>query len=257
MSDGDEELGELLRFDPLSAAEEITGISYKDESRGEGFKNAAMGLGFGLHLVHAQMKTGELLERDDTLFTNTYERYTRILGDEGFERVLQDPFKGYHYREGSRDELFEVWFHDDGILLAFDTYTMPNLQINGSKFMYTIQFTTKDSWGIRSSGYFADAENGIWCGYHDGREALRFRIRQLREAGRFLNPWPTGHKQFMWLLHWMDTHTTDGKDQKQSYARWDREHGKVFDPETMYDYEAISQERISRLPQKVRDCIRG
>jgi len=89
-----------------------------------------------------------------------------------------------------------------------------------------------DKWCIECTNYFADQDCiGIWSGDHDCREALKFNINNLIENGTFIKKWK--NQPFLWLLHYMD-HKEDG-----------------------YDHEAITKERISRLPEDVQQIIKG
>jgi len=69
----------------------------------------------------------------------------------------------------------------------------------------------------------------IYGGYHDCREAIKFKINQLLDNGRFVKKWV--ERPHLWLLHYMDT-KVDG-----------------------YDSYQITKERISKLPKFVTDCI--
>lgn len=112
----DELLTKLLSYDPLDNAEHITGKSYKTDER-------TMAIGFIDHLRATQERRETLELLDDTAFSNTVERYTRIITEEGFERVLEIPFTD----ERGKPESFQVWFHPDGLLLKWPWITEPIL----------------------------------------------------------------------------------------------------------------------------------
>jgi hypothetical protein len=218
----DETLKEILDFDPLAAAEKLTGKSYKTSE-------PTMALGFLAHLSHGERKKAALAEQDDTQFSNTVENYTRIIREEGFEKVLDIPFAGrfVEWRDPPQ-ESYQIWFHPDGLLLAFDTYRTDH--INGAKFYFNVRFDDPNlRWSLRCSSSCAKSDISVLVGDFDAREAVRFHIRQLRTAGQLLNPW--AEQPFLWLLHHMDTEDKN------------------------YDYKTINAERIAMLPEHVRTAI--
>jgi hypothetical protein len=217
-------LDEVLKFDPIDAAEQLVGRD------GDG----AVGLGLLLAQGHGELKAQMLTERDDTLFSNTVERYLRIAHARGFETVLCIPFQGNAYNDApAPEELLYVLAHRDGLLLVFDTFHTTN--VNGAKVHYNWRphGTVNDAYHLTSSGgwhnYDADTQTGTWVGDHDAREALCYRLDRLRDAGDFLNPW--AKTPWLWLLHYMDTKVKG------------------------YDYAEINATRIRLLPQWVRDMI--
>ena len=56
-----------------------------------------------------------------------------------------------------------------------------------------------------------------------------FNLGRLAKHGTFVSPWV--ERPFLWLLNYMDT-KTEG-----------------------YDYKAINEARIAKLPEHVRTCI--
>lgn len=213
----DTALNEILSFDPLGNAETLTGKSYKNDE-------STMALGLVSHLAHTANKRKLLQSLDDTTFSNTLERYTRIITEEGFVCVLSLPFAA----EDGTPESFQVWFHPDGLLLRFDTYRTKN--VNSATFYFMVQLNDHESRrGLRCSNSYVDYDAKILQGDFDAREAVRFSLRTIRAVGTLLNPWP--QQQFIWLLHYMDTKKKD------------------------YNYEAITAERIAMLPEHVRKAI--
>lgn len=213
----DELLANLLNYDPLDNAEHVTGKSYKTDE-------CTMAIGFIDHLRASAERNATLELLDDTAFSNTVERYTRIITEEGFERVLEIPFAD---KDGT-PESFQIWFHPDGLLLDFDTFRTRD--INSAKFYFNVRPKEQHSmYELRCSGGFCRSDNTAFSGDFDAREALRFHIRQLRAAGEFLNPWV--EQPFLWLLHYMDV-KAEG-----------------------YDHAAITEERIAMLPEHVRKAI--
>ena len=216
---------ELLTYDPLQAAEDLTGKRW-DEDEGVGL------LGLAIAMGHHNIKHKRLEEEDDTFLSNDLTRYTRIITGLGFEKVLDVPFDapGWYPDDPSRSEHYYIYAHRDGLLLSFDTYN--ETRVNSGNVYYCwvgnddapYSCTSGGSWREQASG------PGYWAGYHDCREALRHNINKLRANGTFLPQWPAGNEMFLWLLHHEDT--------KEGY-----------------DHKAITQARIEMLPAWVREMI--
>ncbi len=103
-------LEEHLKFDGFDAAEKLTGRYYKDD-------DSTSDLGVALSIAANANKTKALIEADDTTYSDSLERYLRIVSEEGFKEVLRIPFQG-----DDNQETFFVFWHDDGLLLNFETY---------------------------------------------------------------------------------------------------------------------------------------
>lgn len=212
----DDILKEALRFDALDFAKRVTGE--RVDERGQAFS-----LGFVLMQQNAAVKESLLTERGDTTFTNMLDRYISIVEAYGFQLVLEDSFTG----RDDRAERFFIFAHPDGLLLAFDTFETDH--VNGGKVYYNWKPSSREAmFQFTSSGSMARLHD-VWVGDHDAREALIFKMDQLRANGSFVKPWV--ERPFLWLLHYMDP--------------------KV----NKYDYREINEERISRLPAWVREFI--
>lgn len=213
----DKLLRQALQFDPLGVAERITG-----ERVGE-LNSPATGLGFLLAQEHGALKENLLTQRGDTTLVNDLDRYVGIIEANGFTKVLSLPFRGY-----DRDETLFVYAHSDGLLLRFDTYD--GTRVNGANVYYNWRPSrTEYHWQIISSGSFSFSDPTVWTGYHDAREALLFKLSELRAHGSFVSPWV--QRPFLWFLHYMDT-KTEG-----------------------YDYEAINAERLAMMPAWVQEFV--
>lgn len=228
-------LNSILTFDPLQAAEDLTGRSMHDDD------TVGM-LGMLIAVKHNAVKNEQLVSMDDTTLQNDLDRYIRIITEMGFEQVLGLPFDapGWGESDPVRHEHLYIFAHRDGLLLSFDTYN--EIKVNSGKVYYCWEpnDNIEEAYRCTSSGgwYSFDPETrpsrhnaDYWAGDHDAREALRHNINKLRAHGTFLPKWPVGNKLFLWLLHYRDT----------------KEDG--------YDYKAINQKRIAMLPDWVREMI--
>lgn len=218
-------IDELLKFDPLAAAEKITGVDYKDDAAGIGFDNPSVALGLMLAHAHGQAKERALTETGDTVFSNELSRYRMIVEGFGFEEVLRDEWdSSWGHRES-----FYIFAHRKGLLLSFDTWSSDGRpqHINCAKVQYNWRPAVDSLFDCISSGHMHPS--GVWVGDHDAREALIHNLNTLNNRGEFVAPWV--ERPFMWLLHFDDP-KVEG-----------------------YDYAAISEARIKRLPQWVQDFI--
>lgn len=217
---------DILKFDPLSAAEQLTGKSYKED------QDTSL-IGLGLAMQHGELKDKRLKDLDDTVLSNDLDRYQRIITEMGFELVLDLPFDapGWDAGDPVRKEHFFIYAHRDGLLLSFDTYG--ETYVNGGKVCYCLRPNAEKFMSVTSSGgmYVDEEGSKYWRGDHDCREALRHKIHNLRVNGDFIAQWPKGNNMFLWLLHYRDTKVDN------------------------YDYEHINNTRVQMLPEWVRTMI--
>src|SRR5687767_2824711 len=129
----DKQLSELLAVDPLAVAERITGTSYKEDE-------GTVALGMLLHMALGDTKDAALQATDDTKLTNEVAHYERILGEEGFVRVYEEPFNGSGYGvqgTASTPEKLAIWWHaKDALLLRFDTFGGAEHHVNAATVYY-------------------------------------------------------------------------------------------------------------------------
>jgi len=213
-----DQIRDLLRYDPLDAAERLTGNSYKDDE-------GTSALGFLMHLDHSERKEAALKAAGDTHFSMPYAEACDVYERLGFEKVGTFPFEA----EDGTPEEFSVWWHSDGLLLTAETYRTTGLNISKVRYNVRLNVPRSEAWDRLSS--CSTTESGVTVGDHDAREGLAAKLQGLREVGEFLPVWE--EQPFMWLLNYMDT-KTDG-----------------------YDHKAITESRIAALPQHVQTAIRG
>lgn len=218
----DSRVADLLAFDPLAEAEKITGESYKDS-------DGTAVLGMLMMASHVQEKEAALTVRDDTTFSNALDRYLRIAADEGFRVVLVDPFDS----EYGHEAYYMLW-HDDGILLEFDTFCGDH--VNSGKFLYNFRMPTAPdarsaAWRALSSHGPIAGHDDVRTGDHDCREALRFNLARLRAHVELVSPWlamPFGARYPLNYMEWKADDETRAK---------------------------AAGDRLSRLPEDVRKAM--
>lgn len=235
-------IDKLLKFDPLLQAEKETGKSYKEDED-------TNSLGLGMMLMNNEFKARALRDSGDTVFSSKLTDYLEVVVALGFECVLKVPFQ--READGKKiDNMMFVFWHPDGILLKFDTFSWGagDLTINSSNFYYNWKPSVENRWEFTSSGKYhwpeeerknEDFKPEIWVGYHDGREALKHKIEGLRQNGEFLSEWI--ENPIYSLTHYEDVprHVRDSWDYK---TRQDA-------------YKKIADERYAQLPEHVRKAI--
>lgn len=231
----DERLKRILDFDPLVAASEATGVSYKESE-------AVAFLGMAYAMENNALKNKALKNRRDSTYDTEAAEYIEIITELGFELVLKVPFTN----DDGVELNLQFFARQDGLILVFDEFQW-DIEghvpvVNGANLYYNWKPNNiQTRWEVTSSGGFV-GPNGeslvqnpnitedqyVWSGNHDAREAIRYKIQQLEKAGTFLSRW--AQPPFLWFLHYMDT-------------------------KGEYDYKVINVERIAMLPEWVQEII--
>ena len=219
-SEIDKDLDTLLRFDSLQRAEEISGKSYKED------ENTAW-MGMILMQANAKAKEAALTAQNDSVFSNELDRYLEIIATEGFYKIFEMEIPN------TNDKFFLYW-HDDGILLQFDSYG--GKWVDGGNFGYNWSPSEGERESCLSS--HDGLRDGVLAGSHDCREAIRFHIRKLRENGKFVVPWR--REPPMVSLINRDEYKQLGKVPWDEWRKISRE---------------IRKNRIAQLPEHVRNAI--
>lgn len=183
----DEDISRLLTFDPLSAAEKMSGDSYKDSP-------ATMALGLALAMNHNAAKAAALQETSDSYFSMDFAGQLAVFADLGFTEVYREEFAGTY----GPDTYIILW-HADGILATCESYN--GTDRNAAKVYYNFRQADGGYPGypLTSSGrMYGD----VWVGDHDAREGIRHNLDALRAAGEFLPQWT--ERPFLWLLNYSE-----------------------------------------------------
>ena len=186
----------------------------------------------------------------------------------GFNIVLTEKFEGFQIwngvKEPSYDERFYLLFCPRrGILAKLETYGRGHYSsyrkhsegsINHLDFYFNWRRKTAESNGfhfgsehgvidpnplfkVKPSKYNPEGHSYATVGNFDGREAAFSKLAHAEEHGEFVTPWL--EQPFLWLLTYADT-----KDPQTAEA-------------CKYDYKAISQARLAKLPPEVRAAVLG
>ena len=136
-----------------------------------------------------------LQERDDTYGGAEYDRYCRIVTEEGFGRVYSENFRSVVNIE----EIYEIWWHPDGLLLIFNTASFNNNKVIIEAAGVFFNWERAADSAIPAppyagGGYIADlpglkSSRDIFVGSIDVCEGLRYKLAETRANGRFLPAW--------------------------------------------------------------------
>jgi hypothetical protein len=206
-------LEHALQSDPISEFEHISGHDYHENSDAEN-----MGM-LGLAMLHNEHKDDLLRQANDTRFSMSADEYARNIEEFGFKNIYSEPFTVEHCGSVKHDSL-EVYWHDWGLLLYFDTYCEER---NGGKVFYNwIPHDGIDRWQCTSSGGLREIDGqSIWAGDHDCREALRHNMRQLYVNGTLLPKWKA-QPFSMWITHYGEKDTNWEAYQDRTARRLDK-----------------------------------
>lgn len=240
----DADMIKLLTNDPIKNAEDFTGKKTDDDP-------ATVNLGFIMHVHDNMVKDKALKAIGDTVFKMDWLAYCEMIETFGFGLMMEDfsPNGG---------ESTRIYYHEkDGILLSADSFRGSR---NSARVYYNWipNVAPKEDWidpntaefvnyweAISSGGFFYPGhkrheipenvldpawDNIVWAGEHAAEEAIGFHLRRLREYGTFIPIWK--EQPHLWLL-----------------GNWEKEQKD--------NYEQIRLNRIAKLPQWVRDNIKG
>jgi hypothetical protein len=218
----EKQINEVLRHDPLAAAEKISGKSI------HGMDANDHTLSFDLSMRHIEAKQRMLEASGDITYKTTLEEYIKIIEANDFFKILEEPF-------GDGETCYTYW-NPEGILLFFETYG--KVRINSGKAYYCIKFNegVNRAW-LTSSGTFKD---GIWCGDHGSSEALLHNLNQLRKNGEFQKIWPKD-AWTLWLINYHERNECVASS-----------HNCMEQIKAM---RRVCDDRVSRLPEQVRKAI--
>lgn len=220
-----DEIEKLRKHDPLAAAEQITGESYKDSE-------LTSSIGLSLHVQKCEQMHALMQMTDDTSYRSSMADHMRIAKDLGFEVVYQESH--FVQRHKCEDTYYVLW-HPDGILMQCESYGEHR---NTAKIYYNLAGNVDVLWKVISSGHTApDGDDWVLVGHHDVRECMRHKIGMLRDAGTFRKAWFECPSLFL-HPYWED----------ELLGKWDYQNPV---------WEAAHGRRFAALPEHVQLAIRG
>lgn len=181
-----QQVAEALSFDPLGAAERITGESYKDDA-------TTSALGLGLAVMHNERKEALLKNTADSYFSMSFAEQLVLFADLGFDEVYRETFDGGHGTDA-----YVILWHPDGLLATCESYM--GTHRNTAKVHYNYRHQSGGYPGrLISSGRL---EDDVWIGDHDAREGIRHNLDAMRAEGTFLAEWV--ERPFLSLLNYAE-----------------------------------------------------
>lgn len=167
-------------------------------------------------------------EHKDSHYSMPFQEFLLLMQEHGFGVQLMDVFESSHH---PGQDLLAVLWHGDGILLQAQSYAN---ELARAQMHYNLMFdqTVPNPLARTSSGHMHspswEAGLRIWVGDHDARNWALMKLRGLRKTGEFLPQWV----ERPWLR--LITYEED----------------KAYN-----DVDALTEARIQRLSQHVRDAI--
>lgn len=231
-TDPHEKITQLRDFDPLQTAADITG-DQKLKDR----ETNLLGLGLA-HLKHEQLNS-ELKKAKDVYRDMPFTEVLALLEEDKWEKLLDEdiPFpendpEFVEYCKNVQDKFMIFW--KNGILLTLDTY-WGQRNLNTMKIYFELKAHGYPRLFCANGGSYCvatriDENTAIWeisSGVDQG--GFRVYLKQIQELGTICETWYKNpkHDRFIWLLS----------------------HGDTKDPN--YDYKAINQNRLDKLPDHV------
>jgi len=193
----------MISFDFLQEAEKITKQNYKEDPD-------TVALGLQLSMASSLVIEKLLQARGDTVYSMTMDDYVNKITEIGFTKIHEHFCKRIFNGKVEGEEVFQVWYHSDGLILVCDSY---NGHRNSAKVLYNWQPTdisSSEFCKCISSGHIyndpnnsdkddnSDKDEKIWIGDHDAREALVFKLNRLKKNGKFIKPWV--QQPFLWFI---------------------------------------------------------
>jgi len=176
---------EILYTSPSEMADKKTPNINNDKIKGAIF-------GY-MHGLHSHLRYSILKLNDDTILKEDTNNYLKIAKDLGFEIALEFPYYGYNGDDITHEYLYVLWHNDYGILLKFYTLQMltdvgvtKSIVQAGTLYYNYCPNNNQYIPDVMGDGYFKDR---TWIGNNDCREALRLKMKLLKENGKFVVPW--------------------------------------------------------------------
>ena len=235
----DNDLDRLLSFDPLGAAEELTGHSYKED-------DGTQALGFLLLQSNSQAKKDALQATNDTYWMIDFLDAVDVALDLGFTPIYAQalPDKGFH--PGTTVHWQAYW--RDGILLVLESY---NDHLNKANMYFNWRNNSGETtwlpWDLGLSGgwdrrtrvdgrraaHDEDIPGDPWTlvVHTDVREGFRRKLERIEEMDGYILP--------EWYIRPF-LHFVSHADESDK---------------TTDDYKTLTREKIERFDPTVRDII--
>lgn len=185
----DDLMEQVLKTDPLSIAERVTGKSYKDDE-------ATSILGLLMDTAHNRIKQSMLKNSDDTYRSMPLKGFARIVRSLGFQVVYTESWNS-EYSKGP--EKFVLYYNSKfGLLLKMQTFNNVTTIDGISMYFNWRPFSPHCIDPIHGcSGHFEDGH--VFFGDYSNSDGLRLVINKMLKYGQFITPWI--HSPSLFLLN--------------------------------------------------------
>jgi hypothetical protein len=217
----------------------LTGRSYKDDQE-------TMMVGLSLQMELGKYKQELLEQGDDSYLNMKFADHKRIMLDLGFEVILEDHFES-NWTDITEPEVYQILWRD-GILVTMESFGGESASRNSAKMYYNfkadnanigsqlmsssrmLQVNSRNE--VRGYNEWVEGDPVIVVGDHDIREGTRHTLRKIWDNAEFLSKWV--EQPHLWLVHYGET--------------------KTFGSNYRH-YDEITEGRVARLPEHVREAI--
>ena len=181
--------------------------------------------------IDNEIKYRHLQNIGDTHFRMTWDEFKEKLLVEGFKIGLSEEFNFEREKKIVKEEEIIYYYPEKGMVIYANSFSEKQ-SINEGSLYAEIQANTKEDGRTIckwiSTGGMINEKKLIYKTSHDVREGLFSKLKILESAGVFLKKW-TDDDRFLWFLNY-----TEKND---------------------YDYKKITQSKIERCPQELREII--
>ena len=180
-----EDIKSSLNFDPLQAAEDITGDPQNPLTDI---------LAIRMAVDNSNRKDTLLKSIRDTTFSMGMKEYIANVLAFGFEIIYDKVFTG---RDQEKERHCILFHHQYGVLLNVDSFQGHR---NTAKAYFNFKAQKDRFKELRHVG-LSGTHGGILESF-DARESIRFKIQSMLQNGAFIQNWE--EKPFLWLLNFSD-----------------------------------------------------
>lgn len=235
-----------INYDGLQRAREVGDLLNLDSK-------SEMNLGLMLHVSNTRARRDLADLVDDTAFSDKFTNTVRILEKLGFQLAYKTEFVGWD----DKTEEFRIYASYDGVVAKVESYggvvegsanscemyfnwvtddpkSVFTYKISGGRYSFDSKVDRLISfYNVDQADRMTKQLSTVVVGHVDSREFLSWRLKQMRQNGRFLPVWVKA--PFLWFLTYMDGKTVDtGGDGS--------------------DYDTINKRRIMESPVLQRIC---
>lgn len=220
----------LLTHDPVADTESLLGDKHWSE-----FTEDEQLFCLARSMSYNAFKNKHLQSIGDTYFGMSWKDFKKLLMARSFKIGFTNELS-YNYNDhiGIEEEI--IYYQPDKGMIVYATSFSDQRTINGGTLYAEIQARDADTktketiWKWLSTGGLINKEDLIYETSHDVREGLFSKLEILESTGTFLKKW-TNKDRFLWFVNYIESKNKP------------------------YDSKMITQSKIERCPQELREII--